>query len=157
MIEDDAYRASSQFRYWSYTKESLVRIRQNTNDLASERVRAAFRRAQAAAKSTRNGTAEVKDESDANHPVASDDAVEIQTLTVDEELKIIEWGCQKIIDMGEAMSPRIPSSVVVSFLLAVGAIHSHLFTRRWARSHHGCYPKIRSPSACCELTTFLLL
>lgn len=115
MIEDDAYRSSSQFRYWSYTEDTLARIRQKTNDLASERVRAAFRRAQASKASTpaQNG------DQPANGSVqesGSADAVgdtDIQTLTVDEELKIVEWGCQKIMDMGEAISPRVPSAVVV--------------------------------------------
>ena len=121
MIEDDAYRASSQYRYWSYTKESLSRIRHNTNDLASERVRAAFRRAQTAAKTSRNGTTDSNTDADANvdnektqlSPDVGEDLVEIQTLTVDEELKIVEWGCQKIMDMGEAMNPRIPTAIVV--------------------------------------------
>ncbi|KIV91351.1 hypothetical protein PV10_05897 [Exophiala mesophila] len=122
MIEDDAYRASSQYRYWSYTKESLSRIRHNTNDLASERVRAAFRRAQTAAKTSRNGAADSNTDADANvdnektqlSPDVGEDLVEIQTLTVDEELKIVEWGCQKIMDMGEAMNPRIPTAIVAT-------------------------------------------
>lgn len=106
MIEDDVYRSSSQYRYWSYTKESLARIRQNTNELASERVRAAFRRVQASKSSSQsnNGDAGVGD-------------AEVLTLSVDEELKIVEWGCQKIMDMGEAMSPRVPSAVVVCPLI----------------------------------------
>lgn len=116
MIEDDSYRASSQYRYWSYTKESLSRIRHNTNDLASERVRAAFRRAQ---RTAANGAADANADTDADHgqkrqsSSIAEDLVEVQTLTVDEELKIVEWGCQKIMDMGEAMNPRIPTSIVV--------------------------------------------
>jgi cyclin H len=101
MIEDDSYRTSSQYRYWSYTKESLARSRQTTNELASEKVKAAFRRARAS-KSTQNGS---------SNGYADDG--DIDTLTVDEELKIVEWGCSKIMDMGEAMNPRIPSHVVV--------------------------------------------
>ncbi len=110
MIEDDVYRASSQYRYWSYTKESLARIRQNTNELASGRVRAAFRRVQAA-KLANNGN-----EDNSTNGEAVDDMdidIDVQTLTVHEELKIVEWGCSKITDMGEAMNPRIPSTVVV--------------------------------------------
>ncbi|KLJ05658.1 cyclin H, partial [Blastomyces silverae] len=45
MLEDDIYRASSQYRLWSFTEESLRSIRDNTNAVASERVRAAIRRA----------------------------------------------------------------------------------------------------------------
>lgn len=102
MIEDDVYRSSSQYRYWSYTKESLARIRQNTNDLASERVRAAFRRVQTS-----------KSSSHSNNGETAVGHAEVLTLTVDEELRIVEWGCQKIMDMGEAMTPRVPSAVVV--------------------------------------------
>ena len=115
MIEDDVYRASSQYRYWSYTKESLARIRQNTNDLASKRVRAAFQRVQAA-KSNQNGSSSAESVNGGGRDAVMADMdadVDIQTLTVDEELKIVEWGCSKIMDMGEAMNPRIPSHVVV--------------------------------------------
>jgi len=110
MIEDDVYRASSQYRYWSYTKESLARIRQNTNDLASERVKAAFRRVHAA-KTAHNGA---KGESSGNGTQNGADDLNVQTLTVEEELKVVEWGCSKITDMGEAMNPRIPSHIMVS-------------------------------------------
>ena len=109
MIEDEIYRSSSQYRLWSYTRESLARIRQETNDLASQRVRAAFRRA----RSVQNGHV-----GDANgggvEGAAADGEVEIETLTVEEELKTVEWGCSKIVAMGEMMNPRIPSHVVVS-------------------------------------------
>ncbi|EHY59144.1 hypothetical protein HRR83_001584 [Exophiala dermatitidis] len=113
MIEDDVYRASSQYRYWSYTKESLARIRQNTNNLASERVRAAFHRAHAA-KSAHNGTQNGEGDSQDVDAMEVDTEVNVDTLTVDEELKIVEWGCSKIIAMGEAMNPRIPSHIVAT-------------------------------------------
>lgn len=118
MIEDDAYRSSSQYRYWSYTKESLQQIRQNTNDLASQRVRAAFRRVQASKSSSHsNGDSANGSSLETGGPRAVSDA-EVQTLTANEELKIVEWGCQKIMDMGEAMTPRVPSAVVVCFLIS---------------------------------------
>jgi cyclin H len=110
MIEDDVYRSSSQYRLWSYTKEALARIRQETNQLASERVKAAFRRVRTSNRSAQNGNSH--DSEAANGAGLGD--IEIETLTVDEELKIVEWGCSKIVDMGEAMNPRIPSHVVVS-------------------------------------------
>ncbi|KIX96665.1 uncharacterized protein Z520_07384 [Fonsecaea multimorphosa CBS 102226] len=112
MIEDDVYRASSQYRYWSYTKESLARMREETNKLASQRVKAAFRRVHAANESSQNG--ENHNEGTGNSAGAGADHVEIETLTVDEELRIVEWGCSKIMDMGEAMNPRIPSHVVAT-------------------------------------------
>ncbi|KIW16720.1 hypothetical protein PV08_03909 [Exophiala spinifera] len=108
MIEDDGYRSSSQYRLWSYTKNSLTQIRQNTNNIASEHVKAAFRRAQAA-KASQNGSNE-----SIENQGQGETAVDIQTLTIDEELKIVEWGCSKMQDMGEAMNPRIPSHVVAT-------------------------------------------
>ncbi|KAJ9604031.1 hypothetical protein H2200_011554 [Cladophialophora chaetospira] len=112
MIEDEIYRSSSQYRLWSYTRESLSRIRQETNDLASQRVRAAFRRARAAQNGATSGHDGAGDASNGG-PAGAMNA-EIETLTVDEELKIVEWGCTKIVEMGEAMNPRIPSHVMAT-------------------------------------------
>lgn len=112
-MEDDVYRASSQYRYWSYTKESLARIRQNTNDLASERVKAAFQRAYNT-KPAQNGATDDSRNNGTHDGAANPD---VQTLTVEEELKVVEWGCSKITDMGEAMNPRIPSHIMVRGLL----------------------------------------
>ena len=118
MVEDEIYRSSSQYRLWSYTKESLAQIRRETNQLASERVKAAFRRVHASNRAARHG--QRNDGDAANGSAAADgDDVEIETLTDDEELKIVEWGCSKIVDMGEAMNPRIPSHVVVSLDLRI--------------------------------------
>ncbi|EXJ66122.1 uncharacterized protein A1O5_10737 [Cladophialophora psammophila CBS 110553] len=112
MIEDDIYRASTQYRYWSYTKESLARIREETNKLASQRVKAAFRRVHAANRSSQNGDNQNGGIENSDGPDAA--PVEIETLTVHEELKIVEWHCSKIMDMGEAMNPRIPSHIVAT-------------------------------------------
>ncbi|OAG38872.1 hypothetical protein AYO21_06903 [Fonsecaea monophora] len=104
MIEDDEYRASSQYRCWSYTEEKLAQIRQRTNRLASERVRAAIRKT----------GVPIPGSSENNENTSADPAPGVPTLTAQEELKIVEWACTKIIDMGEAMHPRIPSSVVAT-------------------------------------------
>ena len=104
MIEDDMYRTSSQYRYWSYTQQSLNELRQTTNRLASERVKVAFRRGREGGSSTsRTSTA-----------VADGEEPTVDTLTVEEELKIVQWGCGKIIEMGQAMTPPIPMAIVVS-------------------------------------------
>lgn len=109
MIEDDYYRASTQYRYWSYTPQQLSDLRQQTNGVAREKVKAAFQRA----RSQRNGTnGDANEGNDAGN--AQSDDIPINTLTVEEELKIVEWGCNKIIEMGEAMKPRVPGHVVVS-------------------------------------------
>jgi cyclin H len=112
MIEDDYYRASTQYRYWSYTPQQLAEIRRQTNELASEKVRAAFRRA----RSQRSGN------DDQEGADSTSDETPINTLTVEEELKIVAWGCGKIIEMGESMKPRVPTHVVVS--------HAHFWIPR---------------------------
>ena len=104
MIEDDMYRASSQYRYWSYTQQSLNELRQTTNRLASERVKVAFRRA-------REGGSSTPRKSDTT---ADDEQSTVDTLTVEEELKIVQWGCGKIIEMGQAMTPPIPMAIVAT-------------------------------------------
>jgi cyclin H len=108
MIEDDAYRTSSQYRYWSYTRETLASLRQDTNRLASERVRAAIRRARDAKKpndAVENGVGKMD-------PHNSDNTG-IDTLTVQEELKIVSWFSSKIIEVGGAMEPPIPMEIRV--------------------------------------------
>jgi cyclin H len=101
MIEDDAYRSSTQYRYWSFTKQKLAETRHSTNALAAAKVKAAFQRSHSLQNSSLETTTnQIPD-------------LEIQTLSVDEELKIIEWGSSKIMQMGEAMDPRIPSHIVV--------------------------------------------
>jgi len=108
MIEDDAYRASSQYRYWSYTSETLASLRQDTNRLASERVRAAIRRARDAKKPNDATENSVGDNNQPNSDNAS-----IDTLTVQEELKIVSWFSSKIIEVGGAMEPPIPMEIRV--------------------------------------------
>ena len=107
-MEDEVYRTSSQYRYWSYTQDSLSSLRRSTNDQASERVRAAIRRA-SGVPIEQNG-----------HPNGETDRPEhdqaetgIETLTVEEELKIVRWGCQRIIDMAGVMEPPIPADIRV--------------------------------------------
>lgn len=106
MLEDEIYRTSSQFRYWSYTRESLASLRQDANDLASERVRAAIRRSRAG---VHNGlkNSSGKPQGEKLEPTP------IETLTVQEELRIVRWGCSKIVEMGAAMRPEIPLDIRV--------------------------------------------
>jgi hypothetical protein len=112
MIEDDIYRTSTQYRYWYYTREALASLRQSTNDLASERVRAAIRRTRSASKA-QDGVVGDSTSENQNHE-AQGQEMDIQTLTVEEELKVVQWGCNKIVDMGQAMDPPIPMDIRVS-------------------------------------------
>lgn len=126
MIEDNDYRTSSQYRYWSFTHQKLAETRNNTNAIAAEKVKAAFRRARTVATSpgSHNGDHE-------------DIEADIQTLTVDEELKIVQWGCSKIIEMGTAIVPPIPPNIVVCC--------SPLFGRYGLTSHLGNSSAVSSP------------
>ncbi len=44
VTEDQVYRASTQYRLWSFSPEALASLRASTNALAAERVRAAIRK-----------------------------------------------------------------------------------------------------------------
>ena len=94
MLEDDIYRSSTQYRYWSYTPPALAALRANTNSVAADRVRAAVKRSR-------------------NNDTQSQDA-DLECLSVEEELKLIQWGCSKITDIGESMEPPIPFDIRVS-------------------------------------------
>ena len=123
MIEDDIYRASTQYKLWSFTPQRLAEIRQETNELASEKLKAAFRRARGV-RNDDTGDGEGED-GEGDEDMGSG----IETLTVDEELKIVEWGCGKIIEMGEAMRPMVPGGVVVCPLLSLSpAFISTIYT-----------------------------
>ena len=104
MIEDDIYRTSTQFRHWSYTPQALAALRANTNSAAAERVRVAIRRAREK-KVVENG---------AENGTSAAEETTIDCLTVEEELKIVKWGCTKIVEMGAAMEPPIPFEIRVS-------------------------------------------
>jgi cyclin H len=108
MIEDEVYRTSTQYRYWSFTREQLASLRQTTNDLASERVRTAIKRARHAQRLQDDGQNGV----DKNDQIDLDNAT-IDTLTVQEELKIVSWFSSKIIEIGGAMEPPIPMEIRV--------------------------------------------
>ena len=111
MIEDDIYRSSTQYRYWSYTVEALASLRHSTNELAAERVRAAFGRARTANKAQ---PGEDNEQLPGNELAqAQQPAQRIETLNVEEELKVVHWGCRKIIETGKVMNPPIPMEIRV--------------------------------------------
>lgn len=93
MSVDDIYRSSTQFKQWSFTPKQLADLRNTTNDLAAARVRASLLR------SRESGI--------------GGDSNDVDTLTVDEEMKIIEWGSGKISEMGDAL--KLPRDLIVRF------------------------------------------
>ncbi|KAF7716467.1 Uncharacterized protein PECH_003873 [Penicillium ucsense] len=105
MIEDDFYRASSQYRLWSYTETSLRSIRNATNQIASDRVRAALRRAREQHLSSTTSAA-VESQSE-----GATEEKNIECLTPDEELVLVRYYCEKTVELGETYRPPLPTNV----------------------------------------------
>ena len=135
MIEDDIYRSSTQYRRWSFTADQLATQRKEANEYAAAKVCAAFQRVK-----TTNGTAKSWTGNDEAGGRA-DSQQDVDTLTVEEELKIVEWGCGKIQEMGTAL--RLPKSLIVSSLLINWITHSQIS----CTNHLDCRPQQCSTSA----------
>ncbi|KAJ4367130.1 hypothetical protein N0V83_007660 [Neocucurbitaria cava] len=111
LTEDDLYRNSTQFRNWSFTSQQLAAQRLKTNLQATERVKAnvARQRAQRAQQlqvESDGISSGVENGSGANTPnpvVSSGDSAskEVDCLTADEELKIVNEFCERAIKLGE--------------------------------------------------------
>lgn len=116
MIEDDVYRTSSQFRLWSYTTSSLQSLRATTNAVASERVRAALRRARENHASTTSSAAGTPQPGGDGEPRKPDEK-QIECLTPAEELVLVRYYCEKTLELGETYKPPLPTMVRVSSTL----------------------------------------
>lgn len=121
LTEDDLYRSSTQFRNWSFTASQLAAQRLKINVQATERVKANVARLRAqrgndAVDNDAVGSGMDKENgsgtSGANTPDARMQTVtEINCLTADEELKIINEFCERAIALGNHYS--FPLNVVV--------------------------------------------
>ncbi|RAL14412.1 TFIIH complex kinase subunit CCL1 [Aspergillus homomorphus CBS 101889] len=112
MIEDDFYRTSSQFRLWSFTAASLKSLRATTNSVASDRVRAAIRRAQEARRSaTSSATGTPAPDGDAGGSSSKAEEKPIECLTPEEEQQTVSYYCEQIIQLGENYKPPLPTIV----------------------------------------------
>ncbi|KAF9891021.1 hypothetical protein FE257_005278 [Aspergillus nanangensis] len=111
MIEDDFYRASSQFRLWSFTEASLHSLRSETNATASDRVRAALRRAREARQSTASSAAGTPSAEDTTTAGGDQQPHNIECLTAEEEQQLIRYYCEQIIELGERYKPPLPTIV----------------------------------------------
>lgn len=114
MIEDDIYRTSSQYRLWSYTTASLQSLRATTNTVASERVRAALRRAHEPHGSTASSAAGTPQPGSENEPHKANEKV-VECLTPEEELVLVRYYCEKTLELGETYKPPLPTMVRVSY------------------------------------------
>jgi cyclin H len=103
VTEDDLYRSTTQFKHWSFTAQQLAEQRLKTNIQASERVKAnvARQRAQRAQQSDNDGTnSGIENGSGANTPNPVISGREVDCLTADEEMKIVDDFCERAIKLG---------------------------------------------------------
>lgn len=121
LSEDDLYRTSTQYRNWSFTAAQLAAQRLKINVQATERVKANLGRVRAqrahdVVDSDGAGSGVDKEygsgTSGANTPNAAMQTVtEVNCLTAEEELKIVDEFCERAIALGSHYS--FPLSVVV--------------------------------------------
>lgn len=108
--EDDRYRQSTQYRFWSYTKSTLQAQRTQTNALAAQRVRAAVARARA--KRGAISSADTSEAENANGVSSSTEAGnDVECLTPEEELKLLWYYCSQTIALGNHL--QLPTDVKV--------------------------------------------
>ena len=94
MNEDDIYRTSTQYRLWSFTRESLASLRSSTNASAADGVRAAIR--SQLTRQDENDTAK-----EGNNDGLPDTAKEVDCLTVEEEQKLVGFYCVKAMEFAD--------------------------------------------------------
>lgn len=108
MIEDEIYRTSSQYRLWSFTHDSLHSLRNTTNAVASDRVRAAIRRTQQPTSSTGGTPNPSNSDTDSKR-----DEKSVDCLTPEEEQDLVRYYCEQTMELGERYRPPIPTIVRV--------------------------------------------
>lgn len=94
MTEDDIYRTSTQYRLWSFTRESLASLRSATNASAADGVRAAIR-------SQRTAQNQNELAKNGNNEQLPDAAKEVDCLTVEEEQKLVGFYCVKAMQFAD--------------------------------------------------------
>lgn len=112
MTEDEIYRASTQYRLWSFTPEMLHSMRSTTNALAADGVRRAIH-----SLDMRKDSVGVEDPSR-----------EVDCLTVEEEQKLVWYYCTKTVDFADFCN--LPTHVKVQIPLVLG-------TDTWMASNLG--------------------
>ncbi|KAK2734443.1 hypothetical protein FQN57_001678 [Myotisia sp. PD_48] len=110
MLEDDIYKTSTQYRLWSFTEDSLRSIRANTNNAASQRVRAAVQRARDARERQSGENTPNPTDGEAGTPSPIPMA-EIECLTPDEEYELVRYYCEKAMELGDEYKPALSTSV----------------------------------------------
>ncbi|KAF7881016.1 uncharacterized protein EAF02_006907 [Botrytis sinoallii] len=102
--EDARYRTSTQYRHWSYTPSALRSLRESTNALAATQVRDAVRRAREARAASSNDNSEAENSRSASTALPDGD---VDCLTVDEELKLLDYYCRQTLQLGDHLGVPI--------------------------------------------------
>lgn len=115
--EDERYRISTQYRLWSFTRPSLLSLRTTTNEVAAQNVREAVRRARETRAITSADVSEADTESSRPASAAPEGPadVEVDCLTVEEELKLVAFYCRQTIQLGDHL--KLPTDVKVLYLI----------------------------------------
>lgn len=94
MTEDDIYRTSTQYRLWSFTRESLASLRSTTNASAADGVRAAIQ-----SQHTGQNASDAAKEGGNDKP--SGPVKEVDCLTVEEEQRLVGFYCVKAMQFAD--------------------------------------------------------
>ena len=97
LTEDDIYRTSTQYRLWSFTRDSLSSLRSTTNQSAADGVRAAL-------KSIHSQQTAGESEGQSSHDEATRPTSylkEVDCLSVEEELKLVGFYCVKTMQFAD--------------------------------------------------------
>jgi cyclin H len=128
MNEDAIYRSSSQYRFWSFTPESLANLRAKSNALASDHIKALVKRRQAAstASSSADATPSVSDADSKGVSNGKKDDGEIECLTVEEEVELLKFYCNNLLILGndEFKFPISVTATAIQYLKRFYLTHS---------------------------------
>ncbi|EED12950.1 cyclin Ccl1, putative [Talaromyces stipitatus ATCC 10500] len=113
MIEDEIYKTSTQFRIWSFTKESLKSLRANTNAVACEHLRAAQNRAREVPRSATPSTSGNLTPNPSDNEAKAEAALgkDVECLTAEEELMFVSYYCEQALELGDNYKPPLPTMV----------------------------------------------
>ena len=141
MNEDDLYRSSSQYKYWSFTTEALESLRASTNSAAAARVKAAIKRGGNKA-SNGNGATNGTANGDLNSQDAERD---IDCLTIEEEAKLVQFYCTLCLKLSDSFDFPVPINVKVNIHL-YSLLYVSLTTLTFLFSPKSPFSRFRPPT-----------
>lgn len=122
MNEDERYRASTQYRLWSFTPEALAAQRAITNRNASERVKAAIQRSRASRATVSGETSEVEQNTSGSRATSLGPEAEVECLTPEEELKLVTFYCLQTLQAGDHLGLHTDVKVRILVKISFGIL-----------------------------------